>query len=520
MNFQRMYKFTIQKNGRRVKTMSLQNVQEELNLIAKTPSTNDKIRLLKESLKDDLFRKVVKYALSKDMKYKIKKFQPFKGAPKGLLQNDVDIALVFEYLKQLSAKPGVSNADKQKLFDMLTDRPTYEVVRRICTKDLKIGADARTINKARPGTVNVVPYMRCSTVKKIGNIDFSGDGAFVQEKADGTFVNVMINSLGQIKIITRNGRIVYGLHSLKHAILRGRKKQVTPKGIADRSGILNSQFRDSYLNSVYNGELIVVVNGITLDRKTGNGIINKCIHGTATKEERDCVHLRVWDTLPLDKFYNGFHEVHYNTRHFDCRSFVNAVNSPRVQMVETKRVKSLEEAWKFYYRMREEGKEGAVLKNAFTQWKDHTSTNQVKMKNVIDAELTIVGWYRGNVGTYFEKCVGGIICESRCKKLRVKVGSGLSHADRGFKIVKKKHKNAMLVMHEGFVPVYIDKKVAKKACQDMQKRVDSNVIAGLEAESVIKDKRNKKLHSLFLPRLVEYRFDKDEADSLRELQER
>lgn len=498
--------------------MSLETVYNTLNRIAETSSSNEKIAILKIELEDPLFRKVVKYALSKDMTFKVKQFPPFKERKGNLMLPNIDRLL--DYLKKLSGKPGVTKAEKEHLFSLLVERPTYEVVKKICTKDLRIGADAKLINKARKGTVNRVPYMRCMTTAKINNIKFEPE-AIVQEKADGTYVDLMINGIGQIKIITRNGKIVYGLHSLKHDILQGKKKQTYgSKHISKKSGILKSPFTDLYLGQCHQGELVVVKGGVVLDRKTGNGIINQCISGTASKEDRDCVVFRMWDTMPLDNFYHGYYDVHYNSRLFDAQSFVKSVNSDRVQMVETVRVKNVKEAWVFYEKMRKEGKEGAVLKNTFSEWRDHTSPNQIKMKNTSDFEGHIVGWYHGREGTNFEKCIGGLIYESSCGKLKGKVGSGLTFADRGFKIVKKKHKNAIPTGNGFGGVIYIDKIVARKAMSKLNKEIEEGFIGHIEFESIIKDKRNKKAHTLFLPRYVEKRIDKDEADSLADLQNR
>lgn len=460
--------------------MSLAQVLKNLNNIEATSSTNEKVQLLKGYLKDETFLKVVKFALSRDMRYHIKsipetkkrtRFEPFTTEE------------IFNFLKQLSTQTGASNADKNHLAEMLTSESDFEVVKRIVTKDLKCGVSAKLVNKALSGTVNTVPYMRCSTDKKLDNINYE---AIIQEKADGMFVNVMINSKGQIKILTRNGKIVHQMRHLKNLILNGRPER-TPKNkkITERWGILNNGFKDSHLGMVYTGELLVKKKGKILPRKTGNGILNSCLQGSAHPDDTKCVILRVWDCLPLKKFYEGYHDVLYNTRVFETSKFVRAVNDKEfVDMVMTKRVKSYAEAHSFYAKIRAAGGEGAILKNLDAVWKDHTSTDMVKMKNVEEAELEIVGWEPGKEGSKYEMCMGALRCQSSCGLLKVKVGSGFSDEER-------------------------------EADWDLA----VGAIITVEFESVIQDKRTKR-YSLFLPRFKEVREERDVADTMKEIQER
>ncbi len=456
---------------------SLTPVYQKLTKIASTPSTNDKISLLKGYLEDKDFQKVVKFALSGDMTFNVKALPRFKFSFPNRKVSDI-----FSFLNTLSLQSGASDADKRKLAAYASiDSGTYEVVKRIITKDLKCGVSAKLVNKAKPGLVNTVPYMRCSTDKKIGNITYP---AIIQEKADGMFVNIMINKKGQIKILTRNGKIVRQLDLLKKIILNGRGLPKRVGKLTKNYGILNnSHSKGVHLNKVFTGELLVMKKGKILERKIGNGILNQCIQGTASRENANCVVFRCWDCLPLDKFYDGFYDVYYSSREFEVRSFVHAVNDPQyVGEVMSKRVDSYEEAHDFYAEIRKAGGEGAIIKNLSAEWKDHTSVDMIKMKNVSDAELEIVGWEYGKEGTKYEMCMGAIRCKSSDGLLEVSVGSGFTDADR----------EADWDLAEGS-------------------------IVTVEFESVIQDKRKPGRYSLFLPRFKEVREDRDRADTIKDI---
>ena len=61
-------------------------------------------------------------------------------------------------------------------------------------------------------------------------------------------------------------------------------------------------------------------------------------------------------------------------------------------------------------------------------WKDGTSKDLVKIKAVLDADLLCVDVEEGS-GKYRGK-VGALVLETSCGRLRVKVGTGLSDLDR------------------------------------------------------------------------------------------
>lgn len=438
--------------------MSLSAILQRIETIADTSSNNEKVCLLRDYLNDSDFLKVVRFALAKDKMFKIKKLPGFKR--QGLIRSTNEE--LFDFLDQLTKQTGASDSDKNRLAQLASiDKSTYEVVCRIVAKDLKCGASARLVNKARSGTVNIVPYMRCSTHKKMDNIQYP---AIIQEKADGMYVSIMVNKKGQVRILTRNGKIVWGLTHLKK-ILR-------------KTACMDSEFRFM----VYTGELLVLKKGKVVPRKTGNGILNSCISGTVSPDDAGFVIFRCWDCLPLDKFYEGQDNSIFIHRFEKVKQFIKRINNQHFfDFVLTKQVSCVENAEKFYRFIREHGGEGAILKNTFGIWKDHTSPDQVKLKNAEDAELKVVAFKSGKKGSKYQSMLGALNCVSACGKLKVSVGSGFSDEER-----KKR-------------PEYwLGKTIT------------------VEFESVIEDKKRKE-KSLFLPRFVKLRLDRTTPDTLEEI---
>ena len=140
---------------------------------------------------------------------------------------------------------------------------------------------------------------------------------------------------------------------------------------------------------------------------------------------------------------------------------------------------SLKEAEDIAKDYMEEGYEGAILKKSDSIWKDGTSKDMLKIKAVLDADLLCVDVEEGS-GKYKGK-VGALVLETSCGRLRVKVGTGLSD----------------LVRAKPF-DYYIGK------------------VIEIQYNEFIKSK-SKSTDSLFLPRFVEVREDKNTATSYEEI---
>lgn len=442
--------------------MSLKTIHTKLEHIKNTTSTNEKVQLLKKYMADKLFSFIIIYMYDLDMQYNVNKLYPFKQS------SNTSLKELFFFLKHLSNTRGASNTDKEKLTQLASiDEETYSVVTKIINKDAKAGINAISINKAKPNFIKVLPYMRCSTEKKIAKINYTNQ-AIIQKKADGAFTNLFINKDITIQFITRNGSIVHQLEHLKVLI---------------HDSLVTSV---NLVNKVYHGELLVFKNGKILNRQTGNGIINQCIKGTASPEDAACVIINLWDCIPIHKFWKGSYQSSYQTRFYDTACFVHAIDSPtKVNMIATTRVNSYEEAQEFYSLVRASGGEGAIIKNIEGFWKNTSSgsDDSIKLKNIMDVELIIVSWKYGKEGTKYEHVAGSFQAETSCGKLHVS----------------------------------INVRTEKQRDWDWDSLIGR--IAQLECEGVINSKSKEK-HSLYLPRFIEIRNDKSEADSLKNLLER
>jgi len=445
--------------------MSLKPVYDKLQLLSEANSAQTKKQLLKDFLTDPLFRTTAMLSLDPGYTFHINKLPKFKNTGVQTPGNDILNKLI-----ELSIQRGIKKEEKDELFSMIPDKETWEVVRRIVTKRLGSGIAAKTVNKVEPGLITIIPYMRCSSQAKIGNITFP---AMLQPKADGVFAYAYFNAK-DVGFMTRNGSDIVALS--EPGVLLYDTMMIQAKAL----GLYNTRY-------VLMGELLVRdENGFVLPRKKGNGIINKCIKDTATKEELNSVCYSIWDCVTYEVFVRGMSTTPYMDRYEKCREI--AETHRRVDVFEaiiTHIVRSNEDIAHHYRAMRLSGEEGCVVKNKYGIWKDGTSKDQIKIKNESDCELRIKQILPGKQGTKYEHCVGSLILESDDGKVKVQVSSGLTDRDR--------------------------------------ESIDSDCIGKLATvryESVIDSDSRDGVYSLFLPRLVEIRFDKDgETDTLEYIKE-
>lgn len=272
--------------------------------------------------------------------------------------------------------------------------------------------------------------------------------AMVQLKMDGMRFNAIVKD-GKCEFRSRNGKEINLLGNLEQEFVT----------------LANGK------HYVFDGELIVEENGKILDRQTGNGILNKAVKGTISAAEAANVSATLWDIIPYENFMAGVSNHAYQTRFGVLESLPLG---GRIRLVENKIVKSFDDARTLFESYLAEGQEGIILKDLSGIWEDKRVKTQVKFKAELDCDLRIVGIQPGT-GKY-EGLVGALLCESEDSIIKVDVGSGLSDDDR----------------------------------KDFTNTSPIGKIATVLYNARIKNKQGEE--SLFLPRLVEIREDKNIAD--------
>ena len=423
------------------------NLNELFETLASNNSRLFKTDMLKKHASNDTLKKVMFLALDPFTNFYIRKipaYVPNQG-------EGVSLDFALDSLGDLSKRLVTGNAGITHLKSNLeaVSAADAKVLERVIKKDLKCGVSISTANAVWKDLIADYPCMLCSAFDKklVDKIEFP---ALVQKKEDGMRFNAIVVN-GSVDFRSRNGKEIALLGNLEEDFL----------------AMANGH------NMVFDGELLVEVDGKIADRQTGNGILNKANKGTISSVEASMVRATVWDMLHYEDFVKGVSNVPYIQRWSALLS--SPAPSKKISFVETIHVASLEAAETQFRHYLEDGFEGIILKDASAIWENKRSKKQVKFKGEEECDLKVVGIQPGT-GKY-EGMIGALLCWSADDILKVDVGSGFKDEDR-----KKDPKE------------YLDKIVAVK--YNMR----------------IKNKQGEE--SLFLPVFIEVREDKDIADSI------
>jgi ATP-dependent DNA ligase len=377
-----------------------------------------------------------------------------------------------ENLDKLSSRELTGNKAKAHLTEILENLTAgdAEVITRVIGGDLRCGVSTSTVNKVYgKGFIETYPCMLAGAYnqKNFKHIKYP---AMVQLKMDGMRANIIITPDGTVDIRSRNGKQIE-LHGLFDDYI---------KEIFYTKPTLESL--DSFRGSVVDGELIVLGEDLVtiLDRKTGNGILNKAVKGTITKEEAKRVRMIAWDLIPLNDFKNSVCNIPYFDRIGVLQIRMSEVSNSQpielIRSIDSIPVDNIEQANELFKRALDNGEEGIILKNGDSIWEDKRSKNQVKFKAELDIDLIITEWKEGS--GRLEGKMGSVLAETSDGLLEVSIGSGFNDEDREL----------------------------------LPEDVVGKIIA-VKYNEVIRDK-NKGKASLFLPIYQELRQDKTTADKI------
>ena len=426
-----------------------------INLIGNTSSTREKQQIIIENIYDDLFRKCLEYALNPEKIFGIVTDTSWITET-GM--NHFDDS-VFALLDQLIRRELTGHAARDAIIDKLkTLEPnSAELLVRIIRKDLRGGFGDKLVNKAWKNLIPTYSYMRCSLLdgSKIKEFDWS-KGIYSELKLDGMFVNGNIMD-GSFQFTSRAGSVfpMEGFKTLSDSVAHLKGYQL-------------------------HGELLVKENGIIMDRKKGNGVLNSVLSGGSFADNQEPLYI-VWDVIPLEeaRAKNKYH-VPYSDRLTLLHSLVDS--NPLIQVVEYKICYSLQECMLHAKEVMLQGQEGTVIKSPDMIWEDGTSKYQIKIKVEFECELEIVEILPGKINSKIEGRAGSLKC----------------------------------VSSDGLLEVNVTVKNEK-----MRDTIDADPkdwigrIVTVRSNDVMVSDNVKNKHSLFLPRLVEdtYRIDKSDSDS-------
>ena len=426
------------------------NLNAFFEQLAANASRNYKIEQLEANRNNVMLREVIRLALDPFTQFYIRKIPKYTPTPETCRPHSLQGAL--NSLYDLSSRNVTGNAAIQHLTMILSGltEDDAKVIERIIQKDLKCGVQVSTANAVWTGLVHEYPVMLCSQFEQ-KLVDKVKFPALVQLKMDGMRFNAIVRD-GKVEYRSRNGKEIQLLGNLD----------------ADFIALAGD------VDCVFDGELLVTSATGILDRQTGNGILNKANKGTISAGEASLVRATVWDVIPFLYFQDGVCNTPYGTRFNSLNTLINKIEPEKVSTVASWEVEDYETAKAMFEEMLQRGEEGIILKDKSGIWENKRSKTQIKFKGELECDLKIVGIEEGT-GKY-AGMLGAIKCESSDGVIKVSVGSGFTDDQR---------------------KTLGEEIIGKVAAVKYNMRISNR--AGEE--------------SLFLPIVLEIRFDKDEADA-------
>ena len=333
---------------------------------------------------------------------------------------------------------------------------------KILDGDLRVGCGTKTFNKIWPGIIKEYPCMLASAFseKAIESLNFP---AYSQTKMDGMRCNIIVHRDGGVEVRSRQGKL-FETH-----------------GVFDEEALKIRDFIDQHNEGWYvvlDGELLAHDSNMNpLPRQISNGICNKANKGTITELEAQKLTLVVWDYIPEPVFSGDVEDpLMYSERYDMLYNLFCEEALSRFMLVETVDVANIDEARVHYREMIADGQEGTIVKDKSVGWSNTRSKLTVKFKEIKDLDLRVTGW---NEGTGRNKgLLGALTAETEDGKIRVNIGTGFSDEQR-----------------KTFTEEYVVGKIVEI---EYNQRISSD---------------GRDTDSLFLPRFIELREDKDLANS-------
>ena len=368
--------------------------------IQETSSLNGKKAIITANKDNELFKECLKFLLDSNITTGIaeKKYDFITATTSGWVHNDIDKEFLelLDYIKQHNTGRDEDIIQVQAWCCHMGEDVKY-FVRGIITKSIKLGADAKLVNKCITGLIPTFDVMLGTPIDKV---KLNGDEWIsISRKLNGTRCAFVGN-----KCMTRQGKeykglehIIKDLHNLglKNCFVDGELLYKNEEGLSDSEAF-----------------------------QKGTGIaMSKDI-------DKSDLKLVIFDAFPLDEFWLGKSKETYRQR----KKTLSEIKADIDYFDEVKNIEVVQmcyegtdhtEIWKWLDYAEENDWEGIIL-NLDTPYECKRSKSLIKVKKFFSCDVKCTGLEEGsgrNKGT-----LGALVCDY--KGFPVNVGSGFSDSDR------------------------------------------------------------------------------------------
>ena len=410
----------------------LKKIQELVDRLKSTNSTNDKIDIIKEYGDDSMIKQLLKYVYSPFKQYYIKSTQ-LKKLKK--LCNPTYFGSLFCMLDNLTNRVWTGHTAIGYVNGYVKSFPEYkELIYCIIDKNLKTRTGADLINKAIPKCVPTFKVALANSYdKQKGKVDFNTQTWFASQKLDGVRCLAVVDENGKCNFYSRQGKTFDTLDVVKNEI--------------ESLGLTNV---------VFDGEVCIV---------DENGVEN---FQDIMKEIKRKDHTiknpkyKIFDYLTLEEFDNQL-----GTRNLSVR--LSTCVKPKlgcVEMLEQWKVESEDHFQELAELATKNNWEGLMLRKD-CGYKGKRTNDLLKVKKFFDEEYVV----KGVENAIHRIIIGGIEAEVEMlsnviiehKGCDVGVGSGFSQEER-----KLYFKNPELIIGKTITVQYFEETINQDGCHSLR----------------------------------------------------
>ena len=365
------------------------NISSILQLLKDTPSTNEKLVILKKNESNETLKKVLKYGVDHMMPFHIVKV-PKTRSRLAFPLNEIDSwKEFFAVADECSERKITGNAAIDRVstvFSAVSEENEFWM-RNILKKHLAIGVSSKTLKKAFPELIQIFELALANKFHQ-SRLPASSD-VILEPKLDGIRCFSIVRG-NDVKMFARSGKLITNFEDT-----------LAPELLKLGDGC-------------YDGELM------------GEDFIS-LMRQAYRKENVDAseTYLALFDYLPLEEWDNRESEMTCKARYDELlrRIFKNGADTSLLTPVNRKTTKpDYEEIKDFHDVCVTNGFEGAMIKDPNAPYKFGRGWEVMKFKAFHDADVSVTGWEEG-IGKHRGK-LGAIKVDYN--GVTVKVGSGFS----------------------------------------------------------------------------------------------
>ena len=417
----------------------LKRIQEFVDRLKSTNSTNDKIDIIKEYKGDDMIEKVLKYTYSPFKQYHVTSKTCKKNSD--IIDEECGLIELFELLDDLTNRTYTGHDAIAMVNGYAHQYEDYkDLIYCILDKNLKTRTGADLINKAIPKCVPTFKVALANSYdKQKGKVNFDTQTWFASHKLDGVRCLTIVDENGTCNFFSRTGKTF------------------------DTLDVLRQEIESLNLcNMVFDGEVCIVDdNGV----EDFQGIMKEIKRKDHTIQNPK---YKVFDYLMLEEFDKQVSERSLSDR-LTCFNMVYNFNGNHLKCIddlEQWKVKSEEHFQELAELATKNNWEGLILRKD-CKYKGKRSNDLLKVKKFFDEEYVVksieTSTHRIIVDglEVEEEMLSNVVIEH--KGCNVGVGSGFDQSER-----RKYFNNPELIIGKTITVQYFEETLNQDGCHSLR----------------------------------------------------